>query len=94
MSLKGKQESVVIGEVKFTFQHPGIEEVLDLKDRARNDAGQVSDKEIAKELFEHVIFAEVDGSLQKVNFAFFEERFGSMKEYKEVIKAASKFLFR
>lgn len=94
MSLKGKQESVTINEVKFTFQHPGIEEVLDLKERARGETGHMSEKELAKELFEHVIKAETDGSIQKVDFTFFEEKFGGMKEYKEVIKAASKFLFR
>lgn len=94
MSLKGKQETKTIGDVNFIFQHPGIEEILDLKERARGEGGHISDKQLAKELFEHVIIAEVDGSPQKVDFGFFEEHFGAMKEYKEVINAASKFLFR
>lgn len=94
MALKGKQETKTIGEVEFIFQHPGIEEVLDLKERSRGENGHLSDKELAKELFEHVIIAKVDDSPQKVNFAFFEEKFGGMKEYKEIIKAAAAFLFR
>lgn len=94
MSLKGKQETKEVGGIDFVFQHPGIEEVLDLRERTRGDNGHVSDKELSKELFEHVIFAKVDDSMQKVNFEFFENQFGGMKEYREVIKAATTFLFR
>jgi len=94
MALKGKQETKTIGGVDFTFQHPGIEAVLDLRERAQDAKGNISDKELSKEVFEHVVTAKVDDTVQKVDFEFFEEKFGGMKEYREVMKAASTFLFR
>lgn len=94
MALKSKQETKEIEGVKFIFQHPGLEAVLDMKERAKDPNGNTSDKELYNEMFEHVVFAEIDGSPQKVNFNFFEENFDSMKVFTEVMKTAFRFIFR
>ncbi|AVK98841.1 hypothetical protein [Lysinibacillus sphaericus] len=94
MAMKNKQMKKEISEKTFIFQHPGLESTLELRERAKDTNGNMSDKELYTEIMEHVVFVEVDNVPQKVNFTYFEENFESMKVFTEVMKEAIKFLFR
>lgn len=75
-------------ETKFKFQHPGLLESIRMRDRSKNESGNgYNEENLYSELLEHVIFLE-DGS--RVNFEYFEENEG----FTDVIKAATKFVFR
>jgi hypothetical protein len=94
MAIKNKQEKKEIAGKTWIFQHPGLEAVLDIRERAKDANGNTSDKELFKELLEHVVFVEEDGVPRRVNFEYFEEEFDSVKVFTEVMSAASKFIFR
>lgn len=93
MAMKNKQETETISGKKFIFQHPGLEAALDMRERSKDANGTTSDKELYKEILEHVVFVEEDGAPQRVNLEYFEQ-FDSMKVFTEVMKKASKFIFR
>ncbi|MGY3186446.1 hypothetical protein [Lysinibacillus sp. TE18511] len=94
MAIKNKQEKKEISGKTFIFQHPGLESSLELRERANDGNGNLSNKELYAEILEHVVFVDVDGVPQKINFTYFEENFDSMKVFTEVMKEALKFLFR
>lgn len=72
----------------YKFQHPGLLESIRMRDRSKNESGNgYNEENLYSELLEHVIFLE-DGS--RVNFEYFEENEG----FTDVIKAATKFVFR
>lgn len=93
MAIKNKQEKKEIAGKTFIFQHPGLEAVLDIRERSKVN-GNTSEKELFKELLEHVVFVEEDGVPRRVNLEYFEEEFDSMKVFTEVMSSAAKFIFR
>ncbi|RUL56462.1 hypothetical protein [Lysinibacillus antri] len=93
MALKNKQATETIAGKKFIFQHPGLEATLDIRERTKDEKGNTSEKELYKEILEHVVFVEEDGAPKRVTVEYFEQ-FDSMKVFTDVMRAASKFLFR
>ncbi|WP_346235732.1 hypothetical protein MKY04_09325 [Lysinibacillus telephonicus] len=93
MAIKNKQIEETIQGKKFIFQHPGLEEALDMRERAKNDKGVLSDKALYKEILNHAVFVEEEGSPCKVDFEYFEQ-FDSLEVFSEVMKKASTFIFR
>jgi len=93
MAMKNKQEKKEIAGKTFIFQHPGLEATLDIRERSKDAAGNTSEKELYKEFLEHVVFVEEEGVPKRINIEYFEE-FESMKVFTEVMRAASKFIFR
>ncbi|WP_332649663.1 hypothetical protein [Lysinibacillus sp. 54212] len=93
MSIKGKQEKKEFGGDTFLFQHPGIEKAVQIQDNSRDENGNRVAEDFYKELFEHVIFVVEDDIPQKVNMAHFE-KYDSMKVFTDVLKHATKFIFR
>lgn len=93
MAMQNKKETETIAGKKFIFQHPGLEATLDIRERAKDQNGNTSEKELYKEFLEHVVFVEEDGVPQRVTVEYFEQ-FDSMKVFTDVMRKASKFLFR
>ncbi|TKI65559.1 hypothetical protein FC756_16035 [Lysinibacillus mangiferihumi] len=93
MAMNGKKETKEIAGKKFIFQHPGLEATLDIRERAKDQNGNTSEKELYKEFLEHVVFVEEEGVPQRINIEYFEQ-FDSMKVFTEVMRTASKFIFR
>ena len=93
MAMKGKQEKKEIAGKTFIFQHPGLDATLDIRERAKDAQGNTSEKELYKEFLEHVVFVEEDGTPQRINIEYFEQ-FESMKVFTEVMRTASRFIFR
>ncbi|MGN8233236.1 hypothetical protein ACTHAL_001464 [Priestia flexa] len=82
MAKLGKQKQVTVEGVEYTLQHPGTEAWLDIQDRIQTGNGVVSNKQMAKEIFNHVIVEP------KVNFAYFDEQDG----LEELMVEATTFL--
>ncbi|MBD8026422.1 hypothetical protein H9636_07090 [Ureibacillus sp. Re31] len=93
MAMKNKQAKETIEGKTFIFQHPGLDAALDMRERAKDANGNTSEKELYKEFLEHVVFVEEDGVPQRINIEYFEQ-FDSIKVFTEVMRKASKFIFR
>ncbi|MFP7735510.1 hypothetical protein ACLHDF_19225 [Priestia aryabhattai] len=66
----GKTKTVTISGIDYTLQHPGTEAWLDIQDRIQVGNGVTSNKQMAKEVFTHVVVEP------RVNFAYFDEHDG------------------
>ncbi|MGG1483552.1 hypothetical protein ABEI56_05630 [Peribacillus castrilensis] len=82
MAKIGKQKKITVEGIDYTLQHPGSEAWLEIQDRIQTGNGMVSNKQMAKEIFTHVIVEP------KVNFAHFDENEG----LEEVMNEATSFL--
>lgn len=90
MAKKGEQKKYEAKTgVKYIFQHPGLREVIRMRDRSQTPNG-TSSEVLYGEFLEHAIFENVDGIPVKVTWEHFEEKGG----FSEVMKAASSFLFQ
>lgn len=93
MALKGKQVTETFGGDKFIFQHPGIQKAVQMQDESVDQNGNRSGEVLYKEFLDHVVFLEVDGVPTRITMDHFE-KYDSMKVFSEVMKFASKFIFR
>lgn len=90
MAKKGEQKKFEASTgVKYIFQHPGLREVIRMRDRAQTPNG-TSSETLYSEILEHAVFEDVDGSPIKVGWDHFDEKGG----FTEVMKEASNFLFQ
>lgn len=78
-------------ETKFTFQHVGLQGSYEMLERTKEENGNTSITALHKELFEHVI-RSAEG--EKVSYAWFEEKKYGSSMLKDVVKAATSFIFR
>lgn len=75
----------------FVFQHVGLQGSYEMLDRIKDENGNTSISAMHSELFEHVI-RSADG--EKVSYAWFEEKKNGSAMLKDVVKAATNFIFR
>lgn len=87
MAKRGEQKQIKVEGIEYTLQHPGLLESIRMRDRAKNDAGQMGEEAIYRELLTHVIFLKEGG---QPDFDFFEENPG----FADVIREAMAFTFQ
>lgn len=87
MKKRGTQKEIKIEGIEYLLQHPGLLESIRMRDRSKNDAGQVIEENLYRELMKNVIFFKEGG---QPDFEFFEENPGFM----EVMGEASTFTFQ
>ncbi len=51
----GTQKVVTIGEVEYTLQHPGVREGVKIRDRAKNQFGNIVEEKLYDEYMKNVI---------------------------------------
>lgn len=80
---KPKQKTETIGGIEFTFQHPGMRQLVRITDQSKNKHGVLQAEQYYQQLMTHVI---VD---PKTGWDFWEEHEELMEE---VMAAAVNFL--
>lgn len=78
------QKQIIVGEIEYTFQHPGVRAGVQLRDRSKDFNGNLVEEKYYEELMKHVVVSP------KVTWETMEE-IGS-KEFTELMQEASKFL--
>ena len=79
-----KQKKYECEGVEYTFQRPPMREVIKIRDRNKNENGDIIEEKYYKELMDHVI---VD---PKTDWDYWDEHDG----FNEVMTEASKFCNR
>lgn len=82
MAKIGEQKKVTIDGIEYTLQFPGVREVVRMRDRNKNNAGQLVEEKYYEDVMKNVI---VD---PKTNWDYWEEHDG----FKEIMDEAATFL--
>ncbi|MED4977223.1 hypothetical protein NST70_13675 [Weizmannia sp. FSL K6-0777] len=82
MAKIGEQKKVTIDGIEYTLQFPGVREVVRMRDRNKNNVGQLVEEKYYEDVMKNVI---VD---PKTNWDYWEEHDG----FKEIMDEAATFL--